>query len=64
VAENSARSLIAVSKPMGNSMMVDCIEFSDVASMQNFLEHLERNNCEDYDLEKIRNIIKRRRDET
>ena len=49
------RNLNVLSERLGGKTMFrEFIHFADRASLRNFLEHLIRNNCTDYDIEKIK----------
>jgi hypothetical protein len=49
------RYLNVLSNQLGKeSPWVESVKFADRASLKNFLDHLIRNNCTDYDIEKVR----------
>lgn len=58
--ENQCESIRIISKPYSNEYVndfVEIIEFCNFVSLQYFIDHLKRNNCEDFDIEKLEKIL-------
>ena len=46
-------SFLVLSNALDENGSRDYIKFSDFSSMKNFLDHLKRNKCTDYDITKL-----------